>query len=346
MMIGKMKRFLHHFPSISTSCSSSQIMGPTQDLQQKVCQKYGWSLVYSKTNNNDDDEEGATSCSWRADIGMGLTTTGNSNEPNNNNNNNKRTFVTSDSYKDEKEGKAAVSQLVLDGLASEITEREAVPVKDLMQVFEQTISTQIELLDSSHASTWTRFWDDSPTIVGIDTEGNQISPPVLVQISTEEYVILETPRTSLSADLERLLGDDSIVKVFCDNFSHKDKKSLGLVVDKDHPPETYSLPPIVDLESLASIHLGPVKVARGLGRIVALTMPELNVRIEKPRVAKGTTKGRFSSVSRFALIEQGKTKPLRGLSDLKPREQQYAALDAWCTLQVYHRIQEHVNEQQ
>jgi hypothetical protein len=301
-------------------------MGPTQDLQQKVCQKFGWSLVYSK---NDDDQ------TWRADIGMGLGT-------------DRRIFIVmNESFPGEKEGKAAVSVLALKGLASEIAEQEALPVKDLLQVFEQTI-THMELLDSYDSSTWKRFWENPPKVVGIDTEGNQISPPVLVQIATQDFVILETSlRTSLSSDLERLLRDDSIVKVFCDNFSHKDKKALGLCVvdddDKDDHPERYTVPPIVDLESIASKQMGPVKVARGLGRIVSLTMPELKVRIEKPKVAKGAMKGRFANVGRFALIEQGKMKPLRGLFDLKPQEQQYAALDAWCTLQVYHRIQERDN---
>lgn len=297
-------------------------MGPTQDLQQKVCQKFGWSLVYSK-----DETDGT----WRAEIAMGLG------------DDQKRTFVTSEPFQEEKEGKAAVSMLAIEGLASEIAAWEALPARELMQVFESTIM-KMELLDSHDPSTWARFWADPPKVVGIDTEGNQIAPPVLVQIATCEYVILETPRTSLSEDLERLLREDSIIKVFCDNFSHKDKKSLGLPVDKEHPG-IYTVPPIVDLESLASQRLGPVKVARGLGRIAALTMPELKVRIEKPKAAKGGMKGRFANISRFALIEQGKVKPLRGLFDLKLQEQQYAALDAWCTLEVYHRIEGHGNDE-
>jgi hypothetical protein len=175
--------------------------------------------------------------------------------------------------------------------------------------------------------------------VGIDAEGNGISPPVLVQIATLEYVILETPRKSLSPDLKRLLRDINITKVFCDNFAHKDKRCLGLPVLSSNDTEAYTKPPILDLESLSMQLLGPVKSARGLGRIVALFIPELNVRIEKPKNATGGMKARFSNVAKFALIEQGKRKPLRGLSDLTTGEQEYAALDAWCTLMVYERIQ-------
>lgn len=288
-------------------------MGPTQDLQQKVCQKFGWSLVLSKTTEE----------TWQAEIVMGLGE--------------KRKFVTSESFGEDKDGKAAVSTLVLTELASEIAARESLPTQELVQVF-QTIIRQMQLLDSNDPSTWTRFWNNPPEVVGIDTEGNSICPPVLVQIATEDYVILETPATCLSEDLERLLRDDSITKVFCDNFAHKDKKSLGLEIEQEN---TYTIPPIVDLESLAMDCLGPVKTARGLGRMVALTMPELKVRIEKPKTTKGNVKGRFANISRFALIEQGKAKPLRGLGDLKRHEQQYAALDAWCTLQVYRRMQEY-----
>lgn len=312
-------------------------MSPTQDLQQKVCQKFGWSLVYSKADKNNegasgtDDSSPSSGYCWRADIVTGLGS------------DQTKTFVTSEPFKDEKEGKAAVSALAMEGLASEVAAWEALPAQELMQVYESTISS-MELLDSyNRNSSWLRFWKDPPKVVGIDTEGNQIAPPVLVQIATEDYVILETPRKIISKDLERLLQDDSIVKVFCDNFAHKDKKSLGLPIEEE-TPQRYTLPPIVDLESLASKYLGPVKVARGLGKIVALTMAEPRVRIEKPKVAKGAMKGRFSNISRFAMIEQGKAKPLRGLFDLKPQEQQYAALDAWCTLQVYQRIQEHFSD--
>lgn len=295
-------------------------MGATQELQQKVCQRFGWSLVISRNDDN----------TWQANIVMGLGDA------------NKRSFTTKDSYDDDKNGKNAVSAIVLEELAPEISARESLPAKELGHVFESTMAN-LEILDSKDANTWARFWNDRPSMVGIDTEGNQISPPVLVQIATEEYVILEVPRTTLSKDVERLLRDDSITKVFCDNFSHKDKRCLGLPVDEEDRA-AYKMPPIVDLESLSMDCLGPVKTARGLGRIVALTMPELQVRVEKPKLAMGQMKGRFANISRFALIEQGKAKPLRGLFDLKKKAQQYAALDAWCTLQVYQRMAKSVDE--
>lgn len=263
----------------------------------------------------------------------------------------KKSFVTPDAYPEgkEKEGKAAVSLLTLQGLALDIERMESLPAKELSQVFHSVMTSTLELLDSKDPSTWCRFWNDAPTVVGIDTEGNNISPPVLVQISTRSYCILEAPerKNGLSKDLLRLLHDATITKVFCDNFSHKDKKTLGLWPPKNEngaPPaaddDMYTTPPIVDLENLLQKYLGPVKSARGLGKIVALTMPELQVRIEKPSKANGGMKGRFANIGRFALIEQGKARPLKGLQDLSLFEQQYAALDAWCTLAVYERLEQ------
>ncbi len=256
------------------------------------------------------------------------------------------------------------------------------------------------ILESSPVS-WAQFWASHPTLVGIDTEGNQRHPPVLVQIATDDLCILEAPTVQhgLSSglvlsclvlsclvlsclvlpclalpclalpclalpclvlcfvvlcclvlscvvlcclvlsclivsclalpclvlaclvlswthmfacpcqcvppsptmvfptispvvlccvdlccvvlpcvvlpclavyllDLRRVLADDTIVKVFCDNFSHHDKTSLGLPT-----PSDMTTGPIVDLEFLAAKLMGATKVARGLPRIVSRAMP-------------------------------------------------------------------------
>jgi hypothetical protein len=101
-------------------------------------------------------------------------------------------------------------------------------------------------------------------------------------------------------------------------------------------PDSYLSGPIVDIEAIAGQLVGPVKVARGLSRIVTLCMPELNVLVRKP-------KNKLSSVGRFAMIEQGKAPPLKSIHDLTKKQQQYAALDAWSTLLAYQRLQEASN---
>lgn len=90
----------------------------------------------------------------------------------------------------------------------------------------------------------------------------------------------------------------------------------------------------MDLEFAILELMGKVNVPRGLSKIVTLCMPELNVRIEKPK----TQKGRYKNIGPFALIEQGKAEPLRGLFDLQEKDQQYAALDSWCTLKAYQEL--------
>jgi hypothetical protein len=302
---------------LGTVIPTDTMASKTQELQQTVCQRFGWSFVFTQL------EDGK----WKAEIIVGLE----KDHP-------KHTYVTTESFDDDKDGKSAVSELALKGLADTIAAWGARPAKELTQVFASVLK-HLPLLDSRNPTTWQRFWSTPHTAVGIDAEGNGISPPVLVQIATLDFVILETRGTTLSSDLQRLLRDDSITKVFCDNFNHKDKQCLGLPVTRNDP-DAYAKPPVVDLESLSMHTLGPVKSARGLAKIVSLTMPELNVRIEKPSKATGGMKGRFSNIAKFALIEQGKMKALRGLSDLTKREQEYAALDAWCTLKVYERIQQ------
>ena len=183
----------------------------------------------------------------------------------------------------DKAEKEVVSAMALDELAPHIANEETKKQCQLSDVFPNPIT----IYDSTHnhGDTWKQFWMDPPQIVGIDTEGNQTSPPVLVQISTSEYTILEAPprdNKTLSSNLIRLLHDNNITKIFCDNFSHADKIALGMKIPSDL--SEYVSPPIIDLEVLVGHLYGVTKVARGLAKIVSMSLPELsNVRIVKPR---------------------------------------------------------------
>ena len=178
-------------------------MGAAQELQQNVCQKYGWSIDFSS---------GEDGC-WCVEVIVGIG--------------DKRRFVAptkqekkeAPTKQEKKEGKEAVSALALEGLAKEIEREESKPTKTLAEIFSHK---KITIYDSSNPATWDFFWKKPPKVVGIDTEGNQVSPPVLVQISTEDYTILEVPtKKNISTNLQRLLDDSRITKVFCDNFSHR-----------------------------------------------------------------------------------------------------------------------------
>ncbi len=265
----------------------------TQTLNQSVCQKYGWGIEYGSDKDNGN---------WIVDVFYAMG---------------KCIRYTAPIPSGEKWGKAVVSEIALQGLQEVILEEESKQTIALGKIFPDPIT----VYDSHSKTCWDRFWKDPPSAVGIDAEGNQISPPVLVQISTETYTILEVPLNgTLSDNLKRLLTTDSITKVFCDNFSNRDKKCLGLDIGsedgkkeennkstnantnarRDSP--SFTKPPIVDIEILALELLGPAKVPRGLSKLISLCMPELNIRIEKPK----TSSQRKKNIGKFALIEQGK----------------------------------------
>ena len=341
---------------------------PTQELQQKVCQKYGWSARFEA--EKDEKSGGGGLKFWVCYITIGLHDT--------------RKYVsTCPANANKKSGVAAAAQAALEGLQDELTKQEAKPQKELTDVFplynednpgdtnnnndeEKKPQRPRFVIRGSSPRNWDNYiWSRKPSVVGIDTEGNQSTPPILVQIATDECVILEIPSMNtggenkkskntepspppkISDNLQRLLQDESIIKVFCDNYSHHDKKSLGIVdvtgkvVGKESDDDVDVLVPfstgsILDLEVLASQVLGPVQVARGLSKIVTLIMPELNdVLIGKPK----SKPKRIKNIGPFAMIEQGKAPPLRSLRDLSKKVQYYAALDAWVTLQAYHHIQ-------
>ena len=276
-----------------------------QRLHQQVLQKYGWSATFDKT------EDGY----WYVDVTVGLHGT-------------HRFVAETNTIESSKEGVQVTSALALEGLRDYIQREEAKPVQDITHVFPNPI-----VVKESNEETWNYFWTHKPSVVGIDTEGNQISPPVLLQIATDDYTIIEVPTAKrISIHAQRLLNDNSIVKVFCDNFSHRDKTSLGLAfpttttTTRDLASKQQST--VVDLESMCAERFGPVQAPRGILRIYTLASPEIHVRIEKSR----------SSVKRFSFIEQGRMPRLRSISDLSQNEQEYAALDAWVTLQAYKKL--------
>jgi hypothetical protein len=179
----------------------------------------------------------------------------------------------------------------------------------------------------SSAAAWATFWASSPTAVGIDVEGNQQSPPVLVQIATASLVILEVPAPAgaLSPDLARLLSDDSIAKIFCENSAGKDKWCLGLATAAADADGMLLAAPVVELEHLANVRIGIAKVPRGFARILTVCYTSgRGVRIAKD--------AHDDSVHFFAAIEQGFCPQLRGLHEVPQPIQEYAALDAWATL--------------
>ena len=136
--------------------------------------------------------------------------------------------------------------------------------------------------------------------------------------------LLEVPNVhGLSDDMRRLLGDQSITKVFCDGTSGADRRSLG-IDDSDN---------YVDLEDITSSLVGATGVNRGLARIMNLAWPDPAVRVTKDTRDK-------ESVLFFAAIEQGKKPRLKALDEIPDRIRRYAAMDAWCTMMAYRGLRQ------
>jgi hypothetical protein len=263
-----------------------------QQLNQEVGQRFGWSISFDKSGTS--------------------------------------VVIISDrqTYRFQGPNKEVTAQTALQELEGVIQIEAAKEIQELHQVYHDQ---PIDIYESNEEN-WEYFWRHKPEVIGIDTEGNAVNPPLLVQIATHDYAILEVPIDALSNHLHRLLQDDSIIKVFCDNFSHKDKACLGLDVK---PHDSYLSGPIVDVECMAAKNFGPVSVARGLGKILDLLEPKDNVRIGKPKNGKGHR----SNIGRYTWIEQGKAPRMQSVYELTNRERRYASLDAWCTLQAYDILQ-------
>ena len=289
-------------------------MNPKQELQQYL-NKFGWGARYLPA-----ETAGGCGC-WAVEVRVLPSKQG------------CHTFQSDDSSpstkKGAKRGSAAAAALALEGLQPFIAAELAKPAGTMEQVFAHEFSS-VRVLESSDAA-----WAELATVlagsrdpaVGIDVEGNQSSPPVLVQVACTRgnLIILEVPSLlgGLSAPLQRLLADKGVRKVFCDGTCHADKTSLGLAADaaaEGGPLGGH----IIELEDTANALLHESGVFRGLIRNLELSL-KLGSRITK----------KDSGWALFAGINQGFYPQLKGLQDIPVKEQQYAALDAWCTLRAW-----------
>lgn len=289
---------------------TSQEAMATQELEQSICQKFGWSARYFKICDKEDQNDGC----WAVEVTTALDC--------------RQTFVSndksSDTTKGRKTGKRAAAQVALEGLKPTVERELKKPIVRGLNAAMGYLFAETRIVESSPAI-WREFWSNPPDAVGVDVEGNSLTPPVLVQIATDDLVILEIPsQVGLSIDLQRLLDDESIIKVLCDCPSRRDANSLGLPVRPD----------IVDLEVLASSQMGKTNVPRGLSNLLCLTIPVLaGIRISKANGSK-----RLKDIGTFTSIEQGVRPRLGRMQDLTRKEIRYAALDAWCTLQIYRHL--------
>ncbi len=344
---------------------------PKQILQQDICHKYGWSCAVTAATipiQKDGTELPVEGKQYVCTVIVGYQKI--------------YTFTSGVSEVD-------VYQHAIDGLQTIIQDEEQKPAMSLREFLSTTAQLgagtamtsatnssitgmTIPIYDSHDVRNWDYFWSHKPTVVGIDTEGNNCTPPILIQIAVihhnETYCIIEAPlqqrrkshyarnntsigngtatgtntsdptsTASLSYSMQRLLNDTTIVKVFCDNFAHKDKIALGIHTstsvlsttssnttsdninnkngskrqnrnrnnnDNNNNNNMYgfqSEPPqqssIIDLECVMNEMYGPVTVARGLSRIVSWTIAT-QVRICKSSSSSSSNANNTASAGR------------------------------------------------
>lgn len=172
----------------------------------------------------------------------------------------------------------------------------------------------------------------SPVVVGVDCEGNNQLIPMMVQIATPEFIIIETPKSrtaGLSADLRRLIADRSILKVLCDPGG-KDVWSLDLGFwDRSHgmwPSMGWC-----DIEYMCNMVYGQGKT-RGLVGVFNRVQP--NVRLA-PKVSKDW---KLSPVSYFIYRERENKEYIGDERDVPKNVWKYSAADAWITLKAYQHL--------
>ena len=285
---------------------------PKQELEQGICGQHGWSSSYFQ----------APSSRWCVEVRWGVGPR------------NGRVFVSDDvsdgaSKAGVKKGHAAAAAVAIEGLRDIVYAANSKPTRSIEEAFGPWFDHSCLVMSGPEG--WAKLWEINPTEVFVDVDGNQVTPPVLVQVCVPftssnlvgSFCLLEIPNVhGLSDDMRRLLGDPKITKVFCDGTSGADRRSLG-IDDSDN---------YVDLEDIASSLVGATGVRRGLARIMNLAWPN------RLRVTKDTRDK--ESVLFFAAIEQGKKPRLKELNDIPERIERYAAMDAWCTMMAYRGLRQ------
>ena len=278
---------------------------PKQELEQGICGQHGWSTHYYQNGTM----KWCVEVKWGAGPREG------------------RVFVSDDEFYDlskagVKKGHAAAATVAIAGLRDIVDAANSKPTRTIEEAYGAHFDSMCVVMSGPEG--WAKLWEMNPTYVAIDVEGNQVTPPVLVQVCVStvqgEFCLLEIPNShGLSGDLRKLLRDPRIMKIFCDGTSGADRRSLGIDVDLDNQ---------VDLEDITSSLMGATGVQRGLARILNLAWPHQPVRVTKDPKDK-------KSVFFFAAIEQGKKPRLKGLDEIPDRIRRYAAMDAWCTMMAF-----------
>ena len=230
---------------------------PKQELEQGICGQHGWSTHYYQNGTM----KWCVEVKWGAGPREG------------------RVFVSDDEFYDlskagVKKGHAAAATVAIAGLRDIVDAANSKPTQTIEEAYGAHFDSMCVVMSGPEG--WAKLWEMNPTYVAIDVEGNQVTPPVLVQVCVStvqgEFCLLEIPNShGLSDDMRRLLHDQRITKIFCDGTSGADRRSLGIEAHHNH----------ADLEDITAYLMGATGVQRGLARILNLAWPQKAVRVTK-----------------------------------------------------------------
>ena len=188
----------------------------------------------------------------------------------------------------------------------------------------------VEILNGSDAAAWACLHSSRARVVGVDTEGTNYEPPLLVQVAFADRhgrpkVLLEAPASgALSQNMRRLLGDGAVVKAFCG--AGGDLAALGGAV-RNH----------ADVQTMAGAALGLPSGGGGCALGLAAIFGKFcGGGGEKFKKCKDGWK-HFAALTRrppSAWPFAGGDEPPAKLAALR----EYAAADAWATLRIYEVI--------
>lgn len=202
--------------------------------------------------------------------------------------------------------------------------KDTPPVVNLVDLFDVACPDNVVDAASPDVAHYISEWLETcrktgtPAVVGVDCEGTRTSPPALVQIAIPGLILFDFPSArsprALCDTVKSLLQDDTVTKVFVQG--REDLRSMRCNVAGIH-----------DVGRQAERMLGSSKGNNvGLAGCAALAFP--GVQFEKPKMKEW-----------FIAMERGQ-KP-RSFKDLSRDKSDYAAADAWVTLQMYHLLQTH-----
>ena len=163
---------------------------PKQELEQGICGQHGWSSSYFQ----------APSSRWCVEVRWGVGPR------------NGRVFVSDDvsdgaSKAGVKKGHAAAAAVAIEGLRDIVYAANSKPTLTIEEAFGAQFDHTCFVMSGPLG--WAKLWEINPTEVFIDVEGNQVTPPVLVQVCVPFRNVYDVTNEGTFANINQSLFADA-----------------------------------------------------------------------------------------------------------------------------------------